>query len=184
MMPRIDHGTGPSNPIKVQRCPSALVAVQCRQTWPFYFSIPLSTLVMLGRLLNAARIRPPIDYELLPTSEWSARYSRKPSQGGVVRPWRRCSVTVLVVLVVGVATILTCVIYLSTHPLAWQSGILARLTGPKPLPPLYPEFREAELALPQHRNPDPFANGQKYLWIASHTQCTCSPCISRVLCTK
>lgn len=149
------------------------MAVRCRQTYCFYLSVPLSTLVMLGRLLNAARVHPPNDYDLLPTSEWSAQHSRKPSLGGVVRPWRRCSVTILVVLVVGVASTLTCVIYLATHPLAWQSGILARLTGPKPLPPLYPEFREAELVLPQHRNPDPFANGQKYLWIASHTQCTC-----------
>ena len=45
---------------------------------------------------------------------------------------------------------------------------MAKIFGPKPLPPLYPEFREAELALPQHHVENPFANGQKYLWVANH----------------
>ncbi|EKM61659.1 uncharacterized protein PHACADRAFT_83052 [Phanerochaete carnosa HHB-10118-sp] len=51
----------------------------------------------------------------------------------------------------------------------WRTRWLAVLFGPKPLPPLYPEFRKAELALPQHHVKDPFADGQKYLWVASHT---------------
>ena len=41
----------------------------------------------------------------------------------------------------------------------------------QPLPPLYPEYHHAELALPHHDRKNPFADGRKYLWIASHTQC-------------
>lgn len=35
-------------------------------------------------------------------------------------------------------------------------------------PPLYERYHYAELALPQHSVPDPFANGTKYLWVNNH----------------
>ena len=39
------------------------------------------------------------------------------------------------------------------------------------LPPLYREYHNAELALPQHDTRHPFANGRKYMWVADHAQC-------------
>lgn len=42
---------------------------------------------------------------------------------------------------------------------------------PGVLPPLYPAYHRAELALPQHDESDPFAGGKKYLWVANHVQC-------------
>ncbi|KAI0683422.1 hypothetical protein BC835DRAFT_1295970 [Cytidiella melzeri] len=45
------------------------------------------------------------------------------------------------------------------------------IVGPKPLPPLYHDFRNAERRLPQHVG-KPFANGKKYLWVASHSCCS------------
>ncbi|KAI0348320.1 hypothetical protein BDW22DRAFT_1404258 [Trametopsis cervina] len=45
------------------------------------------------------------------------------------------------------------------------------IIGPKPLPPLYHGFRKAERRLPQHST-KPFADGKKYLWVASHSCCS------------
>lgn len=42
---------------------------------------------------------------------------------------------------------------------------------PEPLPPLYPEYHQAELALPQHDVRRPFEGGRKYMWVSDHTQC-------------
>ena len=39
------------------------------------------------------------------------------------------------------------------------------------LPPLYPEYHRAEVALPQHDLNNPFAGGRKYIWVASHAHC-------------
>lgn len=66
------------------------------------------------------------------------------------------------------------VVYTLVYPGWWMTDLYAQLFGPRPLPPLYHDVRAAELALPQHFVKDPFANGQKYLWIEAHTQCECS----------
>ncbi|GJE88479.1 O-fucosyltransferase family protein [Phanerochaete sordida] len=41
----------------------------------------------------------------------------------------------------------------------------------EPLPPLYPEYHRAELALPQHDHPGrAFEGGKKHMWVADHMQ--------------
>ena len=46
---------------------------------------------------------------------------------------------------------------------AWQA-----LQNARNKPPLYERYHYAELALPQHSVPDPFADGRKYLWVNNH----------------
>lgn len=128
---------------------------------------------MLGRLLNV--FRPGEDravYDLLPTSEWG--HSSPPPRLARWRTWRRRTWISIVASLSGVAFIFGLPVYVHFHPTIWRTRLLAELFGPKPLPPLYPEFRAAELALPQHHVEDPFANGQKYLWAANHAWCTSS----------
>ena len=40
-------------------------------------------------------------------------------------------------------------------------------------PPLFSEYHQAEMALPQHHVKDPFANGKKYLWVENHVHGAC-----------
>ena len=60
-------------------------------------------------------------------------------------------------------------VWVLCNPWIWGTELYARWFGPERLPPLYTDIREMEMALPQHHVRDPFANGQKYLWVASHT---------------
>ncbi|GJE89655.1 O-fucosyltransferase family protein [Phanerochaete sordida] len=119
---------------------------------------------MLARL---ARAFMPCDlhYELLPTSERPKPRALLPHVRWRMR--RRCTATTFVSFVLAAAFI-ALVKWVRLNPWIWRTELLAPIVGPHPLPPLYPAFRQAELALPQHRV-DPFANGQKYLWIAGHT---------------
>ncbi|GJE89657.1 O-fucosyltransferase family protein [Phanerochaete sordida] len=124
-------------------------------------------------LARFARTFTPRDsqYELLPTSERHSGYS-KPRAPFPLPRWRvcrRCTATSLVTLFFAAAAFIGLLVWAHLSPWIWRTELLAPIFGPHPLPPLYPEFRKAELALPQHHVKDPFANGQKYLWIASHT---------------
>ena len=57
------------------------------------------------------------------------------------------------------------------HPELKRIELVQMVIGGKPLPPLYHNFRRAERRrLPQH-NSRPFASGEKYLWVASHSCC-------------
>lgn len=51
-----------------------------------------------------------------------------------------------------------------------RTEFVRRIIGPHPIPPLYPNFRKAESQLPQHAHKGPIYAGQKYLWVASHTE--------------
>ena len=108
-------------------------------------------------------------YDLLPTSEWGAA---SPSGARVslvswLKRRRRWVVCFLCLL----ASVIAIVVYLIVHPEFWRRKLVLQVLGKSNLPPLYPEYRVAEAALPQHHNKDPFAGGQKYLWIASHAFC-------------
>lgn len=65
-------------------------------------------------------------------------------------------------------------LYSFIHPRTWRSRLVAYTYVPSPRPPLYEAWSEAEWQLPQHHVQDPFANGQKYLWVPSHVYCECS----------
>ena len=126
---------------------------------------------MLPRPFGFLRTQDSNSYDLLPTSEWTISHSRTASGFSTVLRRvlpRRSTVRLLLRVLVVVLAIACLVVYVVLNPWIWGSEIVARLFGPSRLPPLYPEFREAELALPQHHVTDPFANGQKYLWVASH----------------
>lgn len=106
-------------------------------------------------------------YELLPTSEPDA--ARLPARSlPCWRTWPRRTWCLLIAALLCLAMVIGLPLFLHFQLWVWGTPLLANLFGPKPLPPLYPEFRAAELALPQHHVENPFANGQKYLWIASH----------------
>ena len=56
------------------------------------------------------------------------------------------------------------------YPKIKDTRIMQIITGSKPPPPLYHNFRKLEQRLPQHFA-KPFVNGEKYLWVASHACC-------------
>lgn len=121
---------------------------------------------MLGRLFGraSAKVRNP-EYDLLPTSEWSVVPTLRISPIGWLKRRRRLVLAFVLVLVSTIAI----VVYLVLHPEFWRRTFILKVFGPAVLPPLYPEWRKAEAALPQHHTRDPFAGGTKYLWIDGHT---------------
>ncbi|PSR92064.1 hypothetical protein PHLCEN_2v4780 [Hermanssonia centrifuga] len=106
-------------------------------------------------------------YDALSTSEWGLSYSNPGLRLSLTR-WtkRRRSLIVSLFALVGVISL---TVYLAVHLEVGRRRFWLKIFGPADLPPLYPEFRQAELELPQHYAKDPFAGGQKYLWVASHT---------------
>ena len=110
------------------------------------------------------------DYDLLPTSKRGfaafAGTRSSPVLGYVRR--RRALVAVLSFLV---ASLIGFVIYVRRTPSFWDRPLVLKLMGEENLPPLYPEWREAEAALPQHqlKARQALSGGRKYLWIAGHT---------------
>ncbi|EKM50148.1 uncharacterized protein PHACADRAFT_200992 [Phanerochaete carnosa HHB-10118-sp] len=128
---------------------------------------------MLARLANAFRRTDSNLYELLPTTERAGASGHVKARVQYYlrwRVWRRCVIaTLFVVVLVAAIALAALFVFVPKRSWIWRTRVLAVLFGPKPLPPLYPEFRKAELALPQHHVKDPFADGQKYLWVASHT---------------
>lgn len=134
------------------------------------YSSSFTPLTMLARLANAFR-RKQWSYDLLPTSEWASAHGAAHAQPPRWRVWRRCGFTVLFSMFMGIAMSIALLVFVILSPWIWRTKVLASIFGPKPLPPLYPEFKKAELALPQHHVKDPFAAGQKYLWVASHVSC-------------
>ena len=130
---------------------------------------------MLSRLLHIARGKN-ADYDLLPTSDRplrrQQRYSGSPTRYAPRwRGWRRYVFKTFLVLSASIAVITLLLRYSPYTPWILRTKSVALIFAPKPLPPLYEEFIEAEMAMPQHHVKDPFANGQKYFWVASHTQC-------------
>lgn len=121
---------------------------------------------MLSRFLGRAhaKVHNP-DYDLLPTSEWSTPPSIKISPIGWVKRRRRLVFACILILV----SVIAIALYSRQHPQFWRRKFVLKIFGPKELPPLYPEWKEAEAALPQHSSREPFAGGRKYLWVASHT---------------
>ena len=117
------------------------------------------------------------EYDLLPSSERGgvpaaaaalAGGTRKVSFGSWVRRRRRLVfASVCIVVVVSLWT----AYYLIRHPEFWRRTTILKIIGPPTLPPLYPEWREAERWLPQQNVADPFVGGRKYLWLANHPQC-------------
>ncbi|KAI0684039.1 hypothetical protein BC835DRAFT_1391952 [Cytidiella melzeri] len=61
--------------------------------------------------------------------------------------------------------------FVERRPHLRNTEFVQTIIGPRPLPPLYHDFRKAERRLPQHQG-KPFANGEKYLWVASHSCCS------------
>ncbi len=60
--------------------------------------------------------------------------------------------------------------YAKERPEIRNTEYMQMLIGQRPSPPLYHNFRKAERRLPQHII-TPFAKGEKYLWVASHSCC-------------
>ncbi|KAI0095006.1 hypothetical protein BDY19DRAFT_915846 [Irpex rosettiformis] len=87
---------------------------------------------------------------------------------------RRCVLRML-----GVAMLFTVLVYGTyagihhpkIYPKIKNTELMQMIIGPKPLPPLYHDFRKSERRLPQHFT-KPFASGEKYLWVASHSCCS------------
>lgn len=78
----------------------------------------------------------------------------------------------LILRTAAITTLSGCfIIFLIRYTEILQIELVRRIIGPHPLPPLYEEFREAELQLPQHVPNGRARPGQKYLWIASHADC-------------
>ncbi|PSR92063.1 hypothetical protein PHLCEN_2v4779, partial [Hermanssonia centrifuga] len=118
---------------------------------------------MFGGVLDSPRSRTGPDYDLLPTSE-------KPGTGrlalGASR-WLKRRRNLVVFLGLTASSILV------FFYLVWHQGAseIVSKDGLEILPPLYPEFHNAELVLPQHSDPrQAFTDGKKYLWVADHTQ--------------
>lgn len=114
------------------------------------------------------------EYDLLPSSERGGSGKQLPLAVRASRflRHRRVVVTLVSILVGGIVLVLYFVTFRATE-LPWQIS-----KGDPPgealssvVIPLYPEYHRAELQLPQHANRRPFANGQKYLWVADHVQC-------------
>jgi hypothetical protein len=99
---------------------------------------------------------PPLDNSPRPRthhSRLSRRYSR------------------LLIVILCTLTLLGIYSNLDLESESWLLSLARNLSSTDPqLPPLYPEYRLKELALPQH-NPDlPYPEGRngKYLWISEH----------------
>lgn len=118
------------------------------------------------------------DYELLPTADGKSttRVSFGPSR------WlkRRRNLAAFVLLVASAALVLFYLLFYQPPP---EPVAVEEEGAEQPLPPLYREYRQAELELPQHDHKNPFADGRKYLWVADHVQCELCLCalIRRVL---
>ena len=106
------------------------------------------------------------DYDLLPTSE-----KRGATLYGHSR-WIKRRRNLIIVLALAVSSLVV-LRYLVPFPNNLGESMLPEslLGEEKPLPPLYPEYHQAELALPQHDRRNPFRDGRKYMWVADHTQC-------------
>lgn len=122
---------------------------------------------MLGRLV-AALLRKPVRTNYLPLScsRWIATLDL-----GARRRSRKV-VYCAYGLLFTVLCVLLAVAHVHRHPEILRTELVQMVIGLKPLPPLYREFRKQEQLLPQHASKTPFAHGQKYLWVASHSSCT------------
>jgi len=109
-------------------------------------------------------------YDLLPGHDSDQQGGRVPFSFRASRLLnRRANIGIVVVLL---ASSIITVVYLLNGTVFFGDKPAEVQEGPEVLPPLYREFRQAELALPQHSwedSRDAFAGGKKYLWIAGHT---------------
>lgn len=113
----------------------------------------------------------PSDYDLLPSSE-RGKERRTPLSARASRLLKRRRV--VSTLFVFVATAVLVGFYNVPYDAAQSLWRAAPEPQPQPveepLPPLYPEYHRAELALPQHDPSRAFEGGKKYMWVADHTQ--------------
>ena len=114
-----------------------------------------------------------VDYESLSSPE-RGRGARIPLSVRLSRFLRRRhKVLGLFALVIVVSMSGLYVVGLERADAFWRGGQEPEVQPePEPLPPLYPEWHRAELALPQHDDPSrAFDGGRKYMWVSDHTQC-------------
>ena len=127
---------------------------------------------MLKQLSSTFRSRTFQRNHLRPASELPVHHAPVLRSKMTSQKFRRCTRRTLLKSLLVLSVLL---VYIALNPWIWGTELVARLFGPDRLPPLYPEFRAAEWELPQHHVRDPFANGQKYLWISSHPTSKDSP---------